>query len=154
MFNRAIEGQFLPKNLSSDNDPLFRFGRWRANLRVLEVDEIKAVPSVPWSHPFVERLMAQLGESTGSGPFLERDRLDAKAREIEDVLRRAPRTRLPRRCKTVAVMRQTAIDIHGAGIVGGFFTPRRPLDYEFARHTIYRRRRLYGMLNFYYREAA
>ena len=27
MFNRAIEGQFLPKNLSSDNDPLFRFGR-------------------------------------------------------------------------------------------------------------------------------
>jgi putative transposase len=59
MFNRAIEGQFLPKNLSSDNDPLFRFGRWRANLRVLEVDEIKAVPCVPWSHPFVERLMAQ-----------------------------------------------------------------------------------------------
>jgi hypothetical protein len=47
MFNRAIEGQFLPKNLSSDNDPLFRFGRWRANLRVLEVDEIKVVPCVP-----------------------------------------------------------------------------------------------------------
>jgi hypothetical protein len=41
MFNRAIEGQFLAKNLSSDNDPLFRFGRWRATLRVLEVDEIK-----------------------------------------------------------------------------------------------------------------
>ena len=69
MFNRAIEGQFLPKNLSSDNDPLFRFGGWRANLRVLEVDEIKAVPCVPCSHPFVERLMAQIGESTGSGPF-------------------------------------------------------------------------------------
>jgi putative transposase len=66
MFNRAIEGQFLPKNLSSDNDPSFRFGRWLANLRVLEVDEIKAVPCVPCSHPFVEGLMAQLGESTGS----------------------------------------------------------------------------------------
>ena len=51
-------------------------------------------------------------------------------------------------------MRQAAIDIHGAGIVGGFFTPRRSLDYEFARHTIYRRRWLDGMLNFYYREAA
>jgi hypothetical protein len=50
-------------------------------------------------------------------------------------------------------MRRTAIDIHGAGIVGGFFTPRPPLDYEFARHTIYRRWRLYGLLNFYYREA-
>jgi len=53
--------------------------------------------------------MAQLGESTGSGPFLERDRLDAKAREIEDELRRAPRTWLPRRCKTVAVMRRTRV---------------------------------------------
>jgi len=142
MFNRAIEGQFLPKNLSSDNDPLFRFGRWRANQRVLEVDEIKAVPCVPCSHPFVERLMAQIGESTGSGPFWNAIDLTRKAREIEDLLRRAPRTRLPRRCKTVAVMRRTAIDIHGAGIVGGFFMPRRPLDYEFARRTIYRRRRL------------
>jgi hypothetical protein len=52
--------------------------------------------------------MAQRGESTGSGSFLERDRLDAKAREIKDVLRRTPRTRLPRRCKTVAVMRRPA----------------------------------------------
>ena len=47
-------------------------------------------------------------------------------------------------------MRRTAIDIHGAGIDGGFFTPRRPLDYEFARHTIYRRRRqaLLGHANY------
>jgi putative transposase len=28
-------------HLSSDNDPLFRFQRWQANLRVLEVDERK-----------------------------------------------------------------------------------------------------------------
>ena len=49
-------------------------------------------------------------------------------------------------------MRRTAIDIHGAGIVGGFFTPRPPLDYD-SPGTIYRGRRLYGMLNFYYREA-
>ena len=69
IFNRAIEGQFLPKNLSSDNDPLFRFGRWRANLRVLEVDEIKAVPCVPCSHPFVERLMAQLERVLDQVPF-------------------------------------------------------------------------------------
>jgi putative transposase len=60
MFNRAIAGQALPKNLSSDNDPLFRFGRWRANLRVLEVDEIKSVPYVPCSHPFVERLIGTI----------------------------------------------------------------------------------------------
>jgi transposase InsO family protein len=57
MFNRAIRGQSLPKYLSSDPDPLFRFHQWQANLRVLEVTEIKTVPYVPLSHPFVERLI-------------------------------------------------------------------------------------------------
>src|SRR5450756_210686 len=38
MFNRAIAKQTPPKYLSSDNDPLFRFHRWRANLRILEID--------------------------------------------------------------------------------------------------------------------
>jgi putative transposase len=31
----------------TNNDPLFRFHRWRANLRILEIDEIKALPCVP-----------------------------------------------------------------------------------------------------------
>jgi putative transposase len=43
LFNRAIAKQKPPKYLSSDNDPLFRFHRWLANLRILEVDEIKVV---------------------------------------------------------------------------------------------------------------
>ena len=55
MFNQAIAGQQLPKHISSDNDPLFRFHRRLANLRVLDVDEIKSVPNVPVSHPFIER---------------------------------------------------------------------------------------------------
>jgi hypothetical protein len=55
MFNHARSGQPLPKHVSTDNDPLFRFHRWRANLRVLEIEEIKTVPFVPCSHPFVER---------------------------------------------------------------------------------------------------
>jgi putative transposase len=60
MFNRAIRGQTLPKYLSSDHDPLFRFHQWQANLRVLEVKEIKTVPYVPMSHPFVERLIGTI----------------------------------------------------------------------------------------------
>ena len=55
MFNRAVAKQTPPKYLSSDNDRLFHFHRWRANLRILEVDEIKTIPLVPPSHPFVER---------------------------------------------------------------------------------------------------
>ena len=57
MFNTAIAGQSLPKHISTDHDPLFRFHRWRANLRVCEIDEVKSVPYVPTSHPFVERLI-------------------------------------------------------------------------------------------------
>jgi putative transposase len=57
MFNRVIAKQTPPQYLSSDNDPLFRFHRWRANLRLLEVDEIKTLPCTPLSHPFVERLI-------------------------------------------------------------------------------------------------
>ena len=58
MFNRAIRGhRWLPKYLSSDNDRLYRFHQWQANLRILEVTEIKSLPYVPLSHPFVERLI-------------------------------------------------------------------------------------------------
>ena len=48
------------KHLSTDNDRLYRFHQWQANLRVLEVTEIKTVPYVPLSHPFVERLIGTL----------------------------------------------------------------------------------------------
>lgn len=41
-------------------DPLFQYHRWKANLRVLEIDEIKSLPHVPMSHPFVERLIGSV----------------------------------------------------------------------------------------------
>ena len=56
MFNAAIHGRGAPRHLSTDHDPLFEAHRWTANLRLLEIDEIKTVPHVPLSHPFVERL--------------------------------------------------------------------------------------------------
>jgi putative transposase len=60
MFNTIIAGKSLPQHLSSDHDPLFRFHRWLANLRILEVEEIKSIPYVPVSHPFVERLIGTI----------------------------------------------------------------------------------------------
>ena len=60
MFNHAMAGQQLPKHVSTDHEPLFRFHRWLANLRVLEIDEIKSVPNIPTSHPFVERLVGTI----------------------------------------------------------------------------------------------
>ena len=60
MFNHAIAGKPPPRHLSTDHDPLFRFHRWLANLRVLEIEEIKSVPYAPASHPFVERLIGTI----------------------------------------------------------------------------------------------
>jgi putative transposase len=60
MFNRAIHTSRLPTYLNSDHDPLYRFQQWQANLHVLEIQEIKTVPYVPLSHPFVERLVGTI----------------------------------------------------------------------------------------------
>lgn len=60
MFNCTIASQPLPKQISTDHDPLFRFHRWLANLRVLDISEIKSVPYTPVSHPFVERFIGTI----------------------------------------------------------------------------------------------
>lgn len=60
MFSQATAKKRWPKRISSDNDPLFLYHRWKANLRVLEIEEIKSLPHVPMSHPFVERLIGSV----------------------------------------------------------------------------------------------
>jgi putative transposase len=60
MFNRATRDHAPPTYLSSDHDRLFQFHRWQANLRVLDVEEIKTVPYAPLSHPFIERLIGTI----------------------------------------------------------------------------------------------
>lgn len=57
MSNQITAGNPKPTYLSSDNDPLFLFHRWKANLRVLDIDELKSVPGTPTSHPFIERVI-------------------------------------------------------------------------------------------------
>jgi hypothetical protein len=57
MFNAVNSTKGFPQYLSSDNDPLFHYLRWQANLRILDIQEIKSIPYVPLSHPFVERLI-------------------------------------------------------------------------------------------------
>jgi putative transposase len=58
MFNRVISSiQSSPKYLSTDNDPLFNYYRFKANLRILDIKEIKSLPCQPRSHPFIERLI-------------------------------------------------------------------------------------------------
>jgi hypothetical protein len=61
MFKQASRGASLPKYLSSDRDPLFRFHQWEANRRILGVDGTQnsslrsVVPparrTIDWDHP-------------------------------------------------------------------------------------------------------
>jgi hypothetical protein len=79
MFSSIIGGATSPRYLSSDNDPLFAFHQWSANLRILEVREVKTVPYVPLSHPFVERLIGTIRrEFLDQVPFWSAVDLDRK----------------------------------------------------------------------------
>ncbi len=62
MLNTAMAKQYPPQYLSSDNDPLFKFHRWLANRRALDIEEIKSLPFVPRSHPLYERLIWTIRE--------------------------------------------------------------------------------------------
>lgn len=86
MFSEAIAGTgALPRYLSSDHDPLFEFRRWKANLRILEVSEVKNVPYVPLSHPFVERLVGTIRrEFLDQVPFWSARDLERKLLHFRD----------------------------------------------------------------------
>jgi transposase InsO family protein len=60
MFNDAITRKGTPRYLSTEHALLFKYHRWRAHLRVLEIDEMKTIPYTPTSHPFVERLVGTI----------------------------------------------------------------------------------------------
>src|SRR5260370_431478 len=60
MSNRATRAHSTPTYLSSDRDRLYHCHQWQANLRILDVEEIKTVPYAPPSHPFVERLIGTI----------------------------------------------------------------------------------------------
>ena len=85
MFQRAIPGPGLPKYLSTDHDPWYRFHPWQVNLRVWEVVEIKTVPYVPLAHPLVERLVGTLRrECWDRTSFWTTADLEAKLREFQE----------------------------------------------------------------------
>ena len=85
MFNRIVSGSRAPRYLSSDNDPLFLFHQWQANLRILDVAEVKTVPYVPLSHPFVERLIGTVRrEYLDQVPFWGARDLERKLTSFQD----------------------------------------------------------------------
>ena len=85
MFNQVISGQPLPKYLSTDQDPVFRYHRWEANLRILDIEPVKTVPYTPISHPFVERLIGSVRQECLDKTFFWNSRdLKRKLAEFRD----------------------------------------------------------------------
>tara|TARA_R110002096_G_scaffold80787_2_gene188931 strand:- start:3144 stop:3635 length:492 start_codon:yes stop_codon:yes gene_type:complete len=60
MFNQVIANKYMPHYISTDYDLLFQFHRWKANLRILEIEEVKSIPFTPISHPYVERVIGTI----------------------------------------------------------------------------------------------
>jgi transposase InsO family protein len=91
MLRQLISGaERLPTTLSTDHDPLFEFHRWKANLRVLHINEIKSVPYTPMSHPFVERLIGTIRrELLDQIPFWTSRDLERKLRLYRDYYNKA-----------------------------------------------------------------
>jgi len=85
LFGRATSGHStLPDRLSSEHDPLFEFRQWKANLRILDIAEIKTVPYVPLSHPFIERLVGTIRrELLDQVPFWNSRDLERKLQTFE-----------------------------------------------------------------------
>lgn len=90
LFGKAISGHArLAARLSSDHDPLFEYRQWKANLRIFDIAEVKTVPYVPLSHPFVERLIGTVRrELLDQVPFWNARDLDRKLHQFRDYYNR------------------------------------------------------------------
>ena len=63
MFNAAISTKGVPKYLSSDNDPLFLYHQWQANLRVLSADESRQFRICLYRTPLLNGLSELFAEN-------------------------------------------------------------------------------------------
>jgi len=89
MFKQAIRCTAVSQYLSSDHDPLYRYHQWQANRRILGVREIKSVPYVPLSHPFIERLILTIRqECLDPSLFWTATDLDLKLSAFKDYYNR------------------------------------------------------------------
>ncbi len=139
MFNKAIARMDVPKYLSSDNDPLLTYYRWLANLRILEIDELKTVPYTPISHPFVERLIGSLRcELLDQIFFWNTVDLERKLRSFQLYFDYS-RTHASLDGNTPAEMSGCVVtdpaalcNFTGKGITVAFSNARSPREYEFA----------------------
>jgi len=57
MFNQILSNHNVPKRISRDNDPLYKYLQWVANIDIVGIEELHGPPYTPTANPFVERLI-------------------------------------------------------------------------------------------------
>ena len=124
-----------------DHDPLFRFHRWLAHLRVLEVEEVKTVPHAPMSHPYVERLIGTIRREYLDRTFFWNSiDLHRKLKDFQNyynvyrVHRSLDGTTPANHAGGPSLSTQKAAAMHGNGIAGAYSRHRSRLDWQFASH--------------------
>jgi hypothetical protein len=112
-------------------------------LRVLEIEEIKSVPSAPVSHPFVERLIGTIRREYVDRYFFGTPRTwrascaitKCITTRIESIVRSAARP--PRYAPAYPQLFQPRLTVtRGGHIAAVCFRLRSPPDLYFATHTI------------------
>ena len=143
MLRHIIFGSAPPTYLSSDHDPLFKYHRWKSNLRILGVKGIKTVPFVPISHPFVERLVGTVRrEYLDQTPFWNARTSNenwTRSRNITTAIGciRGSRDKCPRRELAAKTSQQLASLTTGGNLTAAaYFNYQWPLELEFARHRL------------------
>jgi len=54
-----------------DNDSLFNYNQFQANLRILEIKALRSVPYTPLGHPFIKRLIGWSDNSAVRQDYLD-----------------------------------------------------------------------------------
>jgi hypothetical protein len=67
MLNWAIGENAPPVRITSGHNPLCRFRRWLANLRIFEVEEIKLLPFAPFVKRLIGTIRGEHLDHTASG---------------------------------------------------------------------------------------
>ena len=58
MFNSILaKSRVVPKRISRDRDPLYKFEQWVRNMGILGIDQVYGPPYCPTANPFVERVI-------------------------------------------------------------------------------------------------
>ncbi|MFK7824035.1 MAG: integrase core domain-containing protein, partial [Oligoflexales bacterium] len=79
-----------PKYLSTDNDPVFNYHLWQIYIEMMNIEQVKSIPGVPTSHPYIERCIGSTRrEFLDQTLFWSQADLDMKLKQYQEYFNEA-----------------------------------------------------------------